>query len=85
MNVLLGRLSGAHIEERLAISRDLHDRVAHGIAVAQQQLHLSGFVDSDDGRASYIRVGVESLQRTLADTQLIATELRYLVWIETAP
>ncbi|MEC5183880.1 signal transduction histidine kinase [Cryobacterium sp. MP_3.1] len=81
VNVLLGRLSGAHTEERLRISRDLHDRVAHGIAVAHQRLQLSGFADTErdnDGSAD-IRAALEALQLALHETQAIATELRYQV------
>lgn len=79
VNVLLGRLSAAHTEERLAISRDLHDRVASGIAVAQQQVYMSGFADGDGDQARNIRAAMEALRGALADTQSIAMELRYLV------
>ena len=81
VNVLLGRLSSAHTEERLRISRDLHDRVAHSIAVAHQRLQLSGFgdPDRDDDGAADIRVALDALQLALRETQVIATELRYQV------
>ena len=81
VNVLLGRLSGAHTEERLRISRDLHDRVAHSIAVARQRLQLSGFgdTDHDDDGAANIRAAADALQLALRETQAIATELRYQV------
>lgn len=81
VNVLLDRLSVAHTEERLRISRDLHDRVAHGIAVAQQRLQLSGYADAgrqDDGAAD-VRKALEALVSAMDETQAIATELRYRV------
>ena len=81
VNVLLGRLSGAHTEERLRISRDLHDRVAHSIAVAHQRVQLSGFgdTDRDDDGSADIRAALQALQRALRETQAISTELRYQV------
>jgi len=81
VNVLLDRLSVAHTEERLRISRDLHDRVAHGIAVAQQRLQLSGYADDsrDDDGAVDVRRALDALGSALGETQAIATELRYRV------
>ncbi|ANP72289.1 sensor histidine kinase [Cryobacterium arcticum] len=81
VNVLLDRLSIAHSEERLRISRDLHDRVSHGIAVAHQRLQLSGLTEGgpDDDGAVSVRAALALLESTLRETQAIATELRYQV------
>jgi signal transduction histidine kinase len=40
ISVLLNRVHQAQLEERRRISRELHDRIGHGVAVAQRDLEL---------------------------------------------
>jgi signal transduction histidine kinase len=69
------RLSVAHQESRLRLSRDLHDRVAHGIAAGLQRIELSesGLSDPDLIAATAV------LRGTLDDVQSMALDLRQLV------
>jgi signal transduction histidine kinase len=68
------RLSAAHQESRLRLSRDLHDRVAHGIAAGLQRIELSSSRDDPE-----LDAAARTLRDTLADVQSLALDLRQLV------
>jgi signal transduction histidine kinase len=82
------RLSVANQESRKRVSRDLHDRVAHGILAGIQRIELS-VIDAHDADAaggprpeaetSNLREAIAVLRETLDDVQDMATELRQLV------
>ncbi|MFY1699390.1 MULTISPECIES: sensor histidine kinase [unclassified Solwaraspora] len=67
VGVLLNRIHRAQIEERRHISRELHDRIGHGIGVAQRQLELSEiYWAADQDRAlSRLRAAQHGLTGTL--------------------
>jgi signal transduction histidine kinase len=79
------RLSIANQESRKRVSRDLHDRVAHGILAGIQRIELSVIADDNAGgprteaKASNLRDAIAVLRETLDDVQDMATELRQLV------
>ena len=75
------RLSTAHQESRYRLSRDLHDRVAHGIAAGIQRIELSSLNDSED--ASDLAAAAHTLRQTLMDVQNMALDLRQLVGSRT--
>ncbi|MFC4061524.1 sensor histidine kinase [Planomonospora corallina] len=76
VNFLLAKLLSAHQDERHRIARDLHDRIAHGMGVALQQLDLyEVYRDDDPERAAgnlamarqAINEGLQSTRRLSAD------------------
>ncbi|GAB3396857.1 hypothetical protein GCM10027568_31850 [Humibacter soli] len=71
------RLSTANQESRFRLSRDLHDRVAHGIAAGIQRIELSSLNDGED--ASDLAAAAHTLRQTLMDVQNMALDLRQLV------
>jgi signal transduction histidine kinase len=71
------RLSAAHQESRLRLSRDLHDRIAHGIAAGLQRVEL-GMLVTDSPDAEF-EAATQTLRDTLADVQALALDLRQLV------
>jgi signal transduction histidine kinase len=75
------RLSVANQESRKRVSRDLHDRVAHGILAGIQRIELSVIDDAADDKAetANLRDAIAVLRETLDDVQDMATELRQLV------
>lgn len=75
VNVLLERLAVAHSEERLGISRELHDRVAHSIAAGLQRFELGGAA-GDNPR---LREALELFGAALDETRAIALDLRHAV------
>lgn len=77
VNVLLERLAVAHSEERLGISRELHDRVAHGIAAGIQRVVLA----RNDSEVETARVSeaLHLLEGALDETRAIALDLRHMV------
>jgi signal transduction histidine kinase len=81
VNVLLERLAVAHTEERFGISRDLHDRVAHGIAAGIQRINLSQIVERNDKDLSdhELVLALSLLTGALDETRAIALELRHFV------
>lgn len=80
VNVLLERLAVAHSEERLGISRELHDRVAHSIAAGMQRVDLSGLADPE-GTAAQARLAdaMALFDGALDETRAIARDLRHFV------
>ncbi|HEV7184361.1 MAG TPA: ATP-binding protein [Leifsonia sp.] len=81
VNVLLERLAVAHSEERLGISRELHDRVAHGIATGIQRLQLGQQNTSEQERRS--SEALTLLESALDETRAIALDLRHSVGDKT--
>lgn len=77
VNVLLERLAVAHSEERLGISRELHDRVAHGIAVGIQRVRLSR--QSGAAASERIEEALRLLESALEETRSLALDLRHSV------
>jgi len=75
VNVLLERLAVAHAEERRRISRDVHDRIAHGIAVAIQHVRQNPNNPSE----AQTNVLLELLERLMIETSEIAIDLRHTV------
>lgn len=82
VDVLIERLAVAHTEERLGISRELHDRVAHGIAAGIQRIHLSR-QRSDEGSerpgSEQIDEALHLLESALDETRSLALDLRHSV------
>jgi signal transduction histidine kinase len=77
VDVLIERLAVAHTEERLGISRELHDRVAHGIAAAIQRIHLSR--QNDAGASAHMDEALQLLEEALDETRALAVDLRHSV------
>lgn len=75
--VLRSKLMVASQESRLKISRDLHDRVAHGIVAGMQRIELS-MLDATREDAE-LAAAMKILRHTLDDVQRIALDLRQLV------
>jgi signal transduction histidine kinase len=75
---LLTKLHASREEERHRISRELHDRVGHGMALALQHLDLHRyFRERDDTRAEReFHAGLSSLNEALRTVQHMSTELR---------
>jgi signal transduction histidine kinase len=77
---ILEQLSSAKLENRKQISRELHDRVAHGIAAGLQRIDLSRIRGDDTSQAQDdLDSAVTILENALADTQDIAIALRHLI------
>lgn len=76
VDVLLERLAVAHREERLGISRELHDRVAHGIAVGIQRIQLGM---QHPGAPDRIAEALTLLESALDETRSLAADLRHSV------
>jgi PAS domain S-box-containing protein len=68
----------AHAEERRRLSRELHDRVAHDMALVHQSLELhEALKDSDPERAEIkMELAKESVKRALHSTKYLSMELR---------
>jgi signal transduction histidine kinase len=67
------RLFAADRESRLRVSRDLHDRVAHGLAAAIQRVEL-GMGEADG--TTRLNSALEILRSSLEEVRSIATDLR---------
>ncbi len=77
VDALLERLAVAHTEERLGISRELHDRVAHSIAAGIQRVRLSR--QPTDSAAGRIAEALDLLEAALDETRSLALDLRHSV------
>lgn len=75
---LLTKLHASREEERHRISRELHDRVGHGMALALQHFdmhrYFSGINDSRAERA--FQAGLTSLSEALRTVQHLSAEMR---------
>ncbi|GAA4383869.1 sensor histidine kinase [Agromyces bauzanensis] len=75
VEVLRGRLQQSQYETRQRISRELHDRIAHGIAAGLQRLEVANKTSRDASVTAAMRI----FRHALADTQDLALDLRSLV------
>ena len=75
VEVLRERLQQSQYETRQRISRELHDRIAHGIAAGLQRLEIANSTRPDGSVAAAMRI----LHVALSDTQDLALDLRSLV------
>jgi signal transduction histidine kinase len=75
---LLTKLHASREEERHRISRELHDRVGHGMALALQHFDMYRYFSETDGaRAEHeFQAGITSLNEVLRTVQHVSTELR---------
>lgn len=78
--VLLSRIHSAHIEERRRISRELHDRIAHGVIVAQRDIEFFELTREHDEPRALQRVQraklglaetVDSVRQIISDLRLV--------------
>ncbi|WP_165906109.1 sensor histidine kinase [Agromyces badenianii] len=72
VEVLRDRLRSSDREARLRLARELHDRIAHGIAAGVQRLEAAQLRRPDEEVAAAIGI----LRGSLLDTQDIAVDLR---------
>ena len=75
VDVLLERLAVAHSEERRRLSRELHDRVAHSIAVSAHRVRQ--LLPSQP--SAELHDALRLLEDALDETTAIARDLRYSV------
>ncbi|WP_139416614.1 sensor histidine kinase [Agromyces laixinhei] len=75
VEVLRARLQQSQYDSRQRISRELHDRIAHGIAAGLQRLEVANATRPDESVTAAMRI----LRVALADTQDLALDLRSLV------
>lgn len=75
VHVIRSQLSAAQAQSRQRISRELHDRIAHGISAGIQRVELASMTDDPGALDS----AIEILRATLADTQSLALDVRLLV------
>lgn len=77
-DLLLRQINDAHAEERKRVARDLHDRAAHAVAIALQQLDLRRIAQNhgDEVEASRrLEVLRDHLQEAVSMIRDIAVEL----------
>ena len=81
VEIIRERLSSAHQDSRRRVSRELHDRVAHGILAGLQRVELAAYDEecAADARRAHLRDALALLRQALADVQDMAVELRQLV------
>jgi signal transduction histidine kinase len=81
VEVLRGRLAGANHESRNSVARELHDRVAHGIAAGIHRIELSSLEGDADGTSQqqHLVDATRILRSALEDVQNIAFDLRQRV------
>jgi len=80
VEVLRGRLAGANHESRNSVARELHDRVAHGIAAGIHRIELCS-LDGAAGMSQkeHLVDATRILRSALEDVQNIAFDLRQRV------
>lgn len=77
-SLLFSRVHQAHLEERRRLSRELHDRIGHGIGVAMRSLELfEVYRDTDPGRATArVYAAQQSLGATIEGVRQVISDLR---------
>ncbi|GAT70683.1 sensor histidine kinase [Planomonospora sp. ID91781] len=77
VNFLLAKLLSAHQDERHRIARDLHDRIAHGMGVALQQLDLYEVYQGDDPEraAANLAMARQAINEGLQGTRRLSADL----------
>lgn len=75
---LIGKLHQAHADERRRIGRDLHDKVAHSVMFAFQNLELyEAYREQDPSRAWYkFEIAKTEIQGVLKSIRTLSKELR---------
>jgi len=75
---LLNRIHSAQVEERRRLSRELHDRIGHGVSLAQRNLELYNIYRAVDPAEAHDRtvVALESLQQTMTSIPRVIADLR---------
>ena len=75
---LLERVDQAHIEERLRIARDLHDRLGEGLSIALRQLELHTIrAAQDPAEAARCETAAkEAIIETMGRLRSVTTDLR---------
>jgi signal transduction histidine kinase len=78
VDLLLAKLHASREDERRRISRELHDRVGHGMALTLQRLDLHKRFAGDDTERAQREFGaaVSSLRETLHTVRQLSAELR---------
>ena len=70
VEIIRDRLSSAHQDSRRRVSRELHDRVAHGILAGLQRVELAALDDvTDAGGAPAARSGADRADTDRADAR----------------
>lgn len=74
---LLAQISGAHLDERKRIARELHDRAAHAVATAQfeAELRAEDLADEAPDAAAHFTAIIESLREASVVIHEISQEL----------
>jgi signal transduction histidine kinase len=75
---LLERVEQAHIEERLRIARDLHDRLGEGLSIALRQLELHEIHSTRDPAttAPQATIAKGAIVEAMGRLRAVATDLR---------
>lgn len=76
---ILGKMTSADQDSRKQVARELHDRIAHGIASAIQRIELSRIAPNGMAGNEQLERAEEILQTALEDVQDIATTIRHRV------
>jgi signal transduction histidine kinase len=85
VGVLLNRVHQAQIEERQRVSRELHDRIGHGIGVAQRDLELYEIyrLKDPDRAFEYVQTALRVLTDTLDVVRQVISDLRLVEPMES--
>jgi signal transduction histidine kinase len=83
--VLLNRVHQAQVEERRRISRELHDRIGHGVSVAMRNLELYDIYRAEDPVRAHSRVetAMQGLHETVDAVRFVISELRLVEPVES--
>ena len=80
VSVLLNRVHQAQVEERRRISRELHDHIGHGVAIAQRDLELFEIHRESDPERAFNRIlnarrgltdTMEAVRQAISDLRLV--------------